>query len=130
MMKLFMCDFVTKSHSLFLGLAAALLLAGCSTTLPTPSDKSHALSQAYIASAKVATGVLQSDVLPAQVEQCVKAADNVAYDYVKQVNLKAQEWEKAGRPDKTVLEQAVDQLVTLAQSAMTNVAVLLSKKEC
>jgi hypothetical protein len=111
----------------FLGIAALALLQACSLT---PAEQAHALSKTYTFSANSTADLMEDGFVPADIKPCVKAADRAAFGYVKQTNLAAQEWLKAGSEEQTVLEQVVNNLIALAQGSMADISHIIATKEC
>lgn len=104
-----------------------LLLGACSLD---PAQRAHALTTTYTASANATADVMEKGYVPESVKPCVKAGDRMAFGYVEQTNLAAQDWLKAGSEDQSVIEQAVDNLIALAKGSMADVSHIIATKEC
>jgi len=116
-----------KRYLIALAFPLLLLLQACSLD---PAQRAHALTTSYTASANVTADLMSDGTVPESVKPCVKAGDRIVFGYVKQTNLTAQQWIKAGREERTVLEQAVDNLIALAQGSMADISHIIATKEC
>lgn len=121
---------VVKSVAILLPLGfVALTLVACgSSGGPDLAQQAKTATLTYTAATKGAQIVLKADLFPPKTEDCIKAADQVAWSYQDQLNLTAQEWLKAGAPEKKAYENAFVNIDALFNAATMNLTNALSGK--
>lgn len=116
-------------RTLALPMAAVLLmLAACTNGGPDLAQEAKTATLTYTAATKGAQVVLKADLFPEKIENCIKAADNVAFSYQDQLNLTAQAWLNAGAPEKKAYEDAFTNIDALFNAATMNLTGLLTGK--
>lgn len=108
-------------------LGLLLLLAACGGDV-TLAQQAKTATLTYTAATKGAQVVLKADLFSAGVENCIKAADTVAFNYQDQLNLTAQEWLLAGAEDRKPLENAFTNIKALFDAATMNLTNALTGK--
>lgn len=109
-------------------LGLLILLAACGTTAPDLGQQAKTATLTYTAVTKNADSVLKADILPANIESCIKAADMVAFNYEDELNQKAQDWLNAGAVDRPPIADAFTNLETLFDAATLNLTGLMTGK--
>jgi hypothetical protein len=104
-----------------------LLLAACSNDINL-ADQAKTATLTYTAATKNAQAVLKADLFDPKTENCIKAADTVAWGYQDELNLEAQDWLKAGAADRKPIEDAATNIKALFDAATMNLTGLLSGK--
>lgn len=105
----------------------ALVLPACSHDV-TLAQQAKTATLTYTAATKGAQVVLAANLFNDKTENCIKAADNVAFNYQDQLNLTAQAWLSAGAEERKPLENAFTNIKTLFDAATLNLTGLLTGK--
>lgn len=100
-------------------LSAALLLLGACGGINL-ADQAKTATLVYTAASKNAETVLKADLFGESTENCIKAADQVAWGYQDQLNLTAQDWLLAGAKDRKPIEDAATNIEALFNAATMN----------
>lgn len=110
-------------------LMTMLLLSACGGDGgPTLANQAKAATLTYTAATKNAQAVLKADLFDEKTENCIKAADTVAWGYQDELNLSAQDWLKAGAEDRKPIENAATNIEALFNAATMNLTNVLSGK--
>lgn len=113
----------------FAMLLLAGVLAGCSMFRSdlTPPLQAYALNKEYQAVAEAALGLMQSPLTSAKLKATIKAADQVAFDYVNSVTEQASAWEQAPAGVGEAVETSVfERLFDRARNAVAALGNLIA----
>lgn len=106
-------------------LGALLLCAACAGG-PNLADQAKTATLTYTAATKNAQSILKADLFGPKTENCIKAADQVAWGYQDELNLSAQAWLTAGAVDRKPIADAATNIEALFNAATMNLTGLLS----
>lgn len=113
-----------RSLYLVVAIAASFLLAACAHDI-TPPQEAAGLHKLYDSIAAPAAKCVETPACKAKAGDEIKAADAVAFEYVKSANKAAQDWNGAPEDDKPVAKSTFDKVMELAKGAVAKLAALL-----
>lgn len=105
-------------------LAVLMIISGCAHDI-TPPQEAAGLHKLYDSIAAPAAKCVETPACKAKAGDEIKAADLIAFEYVKSANKAAQDWNGAPEDDKPVAKSTFDKVMELAKGAVAKLAALL-----